>query len=736
MSEPTAPSNDALYALLPAFHRMRDEALGGPLRELLEVIGEQAGLLEADIARLYANCFIETCDDWAVPYIGDLVGYRPVLEAGDPAARGSPAARNRIAMPRREIANTIALRRRKGTLALLELLARDVAGWPARAVEFYKLLGWTQHLNFQHLGRGRTVDLRAGDALDRLDGAFDSIAHTVDIRRPGSPLHAGRYAIASVGLFVYNMRSLSVTQTPACLQEGKGGRRYSFSVLGADTRLYTLPLEQQDPDEIAGEQNLPLPIRRRALRDPDGHVAAAYYGPGKSLSVSAVDWPRKDAPQPIPRELVVVADLSDWSRYKAPRGVVSLDPVLGRIAFPDNAPPSRGVRVSYHYGFSAFMGGGEYPRALHAPAGALVYRVGHKEQIRSINAALAMWQVEKKNSGRRAAVIEITDSDVYTEALNVQLEAGESLQIRAANLRRPVLRLLDQVADGDDAFSIRGARASRMVLDGLLVTGRGLRVAGPGMQDDCGCDGEQGELCDLRIRHCTLVPGWGLGCDCDPDKPNEPSIELVDTQAALVIEHSIVGTILVTANEVTRDPGVIDISDSILDATGAELIALAASDQRLAFADLRLARCTVIGEVRTHSITLAENSILMGVANVARRQLGCIRFSYVTPDSRTPRRFRCQPDLVAAAAAVPDRPGEQQRVAPRFTSLRYGNPGYCQLHLRCAPEIAGGADDESEMGAFHDLYQPQRSANLRTRLAEYTPAATQAGLIYGNQETP
>ena len=33
------------------------------------------------------------------------------------------------------------------------------------------------------------------------------------------------------------------------------------------------------------------------------------------------------------------------------------------------------------------------------------------------------------------------------------------------------------------------------------------------------------------------------------------------------------------------------------------------------------------------------------------------------------------------------------------------------------------------MGAFHDLYQPQREDSLRARLAEYTPAGTDAGII-------
>lgn len=738
MTLPTdTQADDRLYELLPAFHRMRDEAQGFALRALLRVIGEQAGVIEADLAQLYANCFIETCADWAVPYIGDLVGYRPVTDAGDPLQKESTAARNRILIPRTEVANTIALRRRKGTLALLELLSRDVAGWPARAVEFYKLLGWTQQLNFQHPRRARSVDLRDGDALERLGGAFESIAHTVDVRRIGSRHTSGRHNITSVGLFVYRLRSYSVTQTSACLREGKGGRRYTFSVLGNDTPLFVRPVEEADPGRIAQELNLPLPIRRRAVRTADGTVSGNFYGAGKSFSISALDWPKKDAPQPIPKELVQVADLSDWMHFKAPRGFVSVDPVLGRIAFPESAPPGRGVRVSYQYGFSADIGGGEYPRALIQAPDSTLYRVGQQEKLKSVNAALALWQVEKQArrahdpQARLAAIIEITDSDVYTEALSVELEASESLQIRAANLRRPVLRLLDQVADRDDALSIRGQQGSRLVLDGLLVTGRGLRVTGPAPER--GGQSAQGDLCDLRIRHCTLVPGWGVDCDCGPEEPNEASIELVNSGAGLSIEHSIVGSIFVTADEVARDPMRIALSDSILDATDEEQVAVGASEGRLAFASMRFARCTVIGRVRAHAIPLAENSIFLGQAMVARRQLGCIRFCYVAPGSRTPRRFHCQPELAEQALGPDglDPASERLRVKPRFTSLRYSTSGYCQLHAACAVEISGGADDEAEMGVFHDLYQPQRAANLRTRLNEYTPAAMEAGIIYG-----
>jgi hypothetical protein len=158
MTAPTSdPRIDRLYKLLPAVHRMRDADQKYPLQALLRVIAEQANVVEDDIQQLYENWFIETAEDWVVPYIADLIGYRPVSEAGqasdDKTAEGR--ALNRVLIPRRDVANTLAYRRRKGTLALLELLANDVAGWPARAVEFFRLLGWNQNINHLHLHRAQ-----------------------------------------------------------------------------------------------------------------------------------------------------------------------------------------------------------------------------------------------------------------------------------------------------------------------------------------------------------------------------------------------------------------------------------------------------------------------------------------------------------------------------------------------------------------------------------------------------
>ena len=101
-----------------------------------------------------------------------------------------------------------------------------------------------------------------------------------------------------------------------------------------------------------------------------------------------------------------------------------------------------------------------------------------------------------------------------------------------------------------------------------------------------------------------------------------------------------------------------------------------------------------------------------------------MRYSYVPYGSRTPRCYQCQVQ----------ESGEEDMEEPVFTSLRYGDPGYCQLLLRAPSNmrlhIRKGADDQSEMGVFHDLLQPQRAANLHLRLREYLPFTVKPGIIY------
>jgi hypothetical protein len=718
--------HDWLYELLPSIYRERDAALGEPLHALLAVAAEQLDVVRDDIGRLYDDWFIETCRDWVVPYLGELVGFAPAVDVGPPADARTGADLARVLFPRAQVANTIGNRRRRGTLAVLEKVAREASGWPAQAVEFVRLVAVTQATAHLRPERGRIVDLRDGDALDRLGGPFESSAHTADTRRLTPRSALGRYAPHSVAVFLWRLQAVPVTLRQPYSQESVGPQCYTFSVLGVDTPLFGSG-RAAPPGAPVDELTVPAPLRRRTferrldeLYGEDRDVAIWWVPPG---GTTAEPPPRAL----VPRDRIVVADLTDWA-YRTPRGRVAVDPMLGRIAFPQatTEQPRRGIWVSYRYGVPAAIGGGEYAREVARPADETrTYRVGEGAPYRRLADALGRWRTD----GPQAAVIEVVDSAAYVEQVAVDLGEDQSLELRAAPGRAPVLRLLDWQTEQPDALTVVGAAGSCFTLDGLLVTGRGMRVAG--------------DLARLHLRHSTLVPGWSLHADCRPRRPTEASVELDGVDAAVRVEHSILGAIRITHDEVRRDPVPVELSDTVLDATDPRGLAVSGPDGGLAHARITVRRCTVFGEIRTHAVTLAENSVFTGLVRVARRQLGCVRFCYVPPGSRTPRRHRCQPDLAVAAVGAGAGPmaeparaalvrAEQLRVQPDFVSDRYGTPTYAQLALTCAEEIRTGAEDRAEMGAYHDLFQPQRLAGVDVRLREHTPSGVDAAAVLVN----
>lgn len=666
-------SAERLYELLPAVYRQRDADLGYPLRDLIEVIATQAMVLERDIFQLYENWFIETSDDWVVPYIGDLIGVRGTYPTGFSR--------------RAEVANTIGYRRRKGTLAVVEALARDSTGWAARAVEFFELLATTQHVNHLRLHNHRTPDLRRATLLEHLDGPFDTVAHTGEVR----PIHnrSGRHNIPNIGIFLWRLNAYPLADvTPHEVDDGTG-QHFTFSVLGNDIPLFKHPDPEPSASHIAGEINVPTPIRRLALHEnPD-----AYYGSDLSIVV-----------ENEPVQEIIACDLTDWL-HEPPPGTVAIDPVLGRLALNSQDAPPDDLRITYQYGFSADIGGGPYDRSasLTEIADETHFAVGREETLTSINDALAEWEAQ----GRPPAVIEILDSGTYTEEIDLsdsesEIPANERLEIRAANGQRPTLHLTDEM-------HVTGGEGSGFELNGLLVVDNALRV--------------DGALDRLRLQHCALVPGRSLTGDGEPVQPAAPSLIVESGEAEVTIDSSILGAIHVHVD------AEVEIRDSILDANGRDDPAYRGLNPGEQGGPLEISRCTVIGTIHAQELRLGENSIFLGPVTAERRQAGCVRFSHVPLGSQVPRRFRCQP---AIPDGTPPAAAEllAHRVAPAFTSLRYGDPGYCQLTRSCPPEIRRGADDESEMGVFSSLQQAQREDNLRIRLEEYLRFGLEAGIFY------
>src|SRR5262245_13892799 len=192
---------EEIYKLLPVVYRLRDAERSEPLKALLAVIAEQAGVMEEDISRLYENWFIETCQEWVVPYIGDLLGARGLKSISSDAFTARPF-----------VAHTLKYRRSKGTAAMVEGLARDVTNWPSRVVEFFGLLDTTQYLNHLRAGNVITPDFRDTNALELVGGPFEQANRTLDVR---SVELAGKYNVPNLGIYLWRLESFPLALSTA-----------------------------------------------------------------------------------------------------------------------------------------------------------------------------------------------------------------------------------------------------------------------------------------------------------------------------------------------------------------------------------------------------------------------------------------------------------------------------------------------------------------------------------------
>jgi hypothetical protein len=640
-----------LYDLLPQYHREEDAAQGEPLRRLLALVEAQADALDADMQQLLDDFFVETSRRWVVPYIGDLVG-NDLLHAGDrdelsatatarwpdlvgPRPGPAPAARTRA-----DVAKTIYYRRRKGTLPMLEELARDVTGWSAHAVEFFERLEWTQHLDHLRPHSPGAAALRAPEVAGRAHGPFDAASHTVDVRRIAP--QEGWYGLRNVGLFLWRLRSHPLRRVEA--RNAGAPWRWRASPLGHDTPLFARWRREGDEAGLAGEIHVPGPIRPAAffedLRRAQGTVPASVHSDWYGHPAEYAEWSVAVTvgATRVPLERIRCARLEPWVQPAATD--VALDVRRGRIALGADWVGGGPVLVDVHVGFPADVGGGPYDRSRWLVRDALAARVftvsrdGAAADAPTLAGALALWTA----AGSPNAIVRILDSRTYAENLVIAPAAGRWLAIEAADGQRPCVR----PTGGALVVGPGGDRSFELTLGGLVVEG-GVSITG--------------DVGRLRLLHTTLVPGRGLTAAGAPASA-EPSITAVDVlagrpaNAALRVEvaFSVCGPVRLPAHA-----GELLVLDSVVDG-----LLQAGGGWGSAIADpggagtegppLHAERSTFFGTVAVRALPLASECIFTAPLQVTR-QAGCARFSFVPPGSVTPRQYRCQPRLATDAAA-------------------------------------------------------------------------------------
>lgn len=681
---------ERLYSLLPAVHRIHDEDPANPsqgaLRQLLHIIADQLGVLEEELQQLYENHFVETSAEWALPYIGELIGLRGVAKSGLTSGLA----------PRAEIANTIAYRRRKGTACVLEQLARDATGQPAAVVEFFQRIITTQHLNHLRMRRTATVSLRNPLSLEFVGTSFEWTARTVEVRRIETT--GGMWNVPNVGIFLWRLHAAARTRAPLVSAGLAGGRHFYMHPLGVDVPLCANPQTESSIEHLAEPVNVPTPLTRRLFGGEEvaGHLAqfhpsATWYGSGKSVLLYREQAPGAHNYVEIPADEIVVSDLTDstlrpgfWMHDDSmvSATMILLDPVRGRVVFP--AAPAGEVCSSFHSLQALDIGGGEYGRTnsfdstKDEPLISTVSQQNNPPPTPPLHPPLPTIAAGIV-AGSDDLRIEISDSGRYEE--DPALDAtGRQVEIRAGDGFFPHLFLS---AD----LELSGA-AGIVVLNGLLISGSGIEV--------------RDHLASATLRHCTV---WG-----------DVRVSSTADGATLTLEDCIVtGRIRIPDN--VR----LHLKNCIIDAGAQSVAAIARTNAGDPAGELRMENCTVIGRVHVRVMELASNSILLtDRVTVASRQEGCVRFSWLPEASIVPRPYQCLPR---------DEDGKRG-VRPYFVSLNYVEAGYGQLSLLTPDVIRNGADDESEMGAGHDTYESRREAHLRVRMEEYLRFGLEAGLLH------
>lgn len=684
---------ERLYNLLPAVYRQQDFLLGEPLRALLAIVEGELGILETDIYNLYENWFVETCEEWVMPYIAELVG---ISDLNDPE-KIFPIQRSRIG-------NTIRYRRHKGTPRTLELVIEDTTGWTARVVEMFEYVITTQYLQRPRTHRPATFTLTQSTEMVAMRDYFDGNAHTLDIR--AFDVNRIRYNLQSLGIFIWRLQSYPVKRSTPCYRPLVSNRNckpvamsagcYTFHPLGYDMPLFNRP--QRENIWKHNLREIPMAISQEAFQKdiqqpPELSLNSPYYyGPDRSLLIYLRNL-NEFLPEPPAK--IEAKSLIDW---QAPSpGNIAVDVELGRFMFaPGEDPGWDNLQVNFSYGFSGNMGGGPYNRretlANYTDNIWFVAKNGDGNNnsdgwYTDLLEAIAAWQ----ESGKAHGIIRIMDNSAYFNSgdqmaivpLEIEMKGGDRLTIEAGNGYNPSISPL-----GGDLIAIGNwQEEATLRLNGLLCGGKIVI---------------QGNI-NLELDHCTIREAdqsiVGVGKNSDNMKVS--------------IANSIVGNL-----ELPADSKELVVSDSIVD--GGQGYAIASNEGSYG-PPTKIERTTVLGGVYSKKMFLGSETIFTKPVMVQEREGGGLRYSYAPVNSQTPERYECQPEKSG-----------KPELKPSFISLEYGQPGYTQLSLTCPKEIENGAGNGAEMGVFNNLKRPQRAANLEASLEEYVRYGLEVNKVYKN----
>jgi hypothetical protein len=761
MTETFQPAEDGfaryyaekLWDWLPEYHRTLDGEGPNPgvLRALVEIVAEQAGHLRRDIDRLWDDQSVELCDDWAVPYLGALLGLD--------APQAETARGRRVAVGR-----AMHYRRRKGTPAVLQLLIAEVAGLEGVAVEaFRRLVRMPHRLDIDAIARGPVTGSPAGGFAELrnpriaglTDTGFDEAAHLPDVRRLRGPL--GRYGLRKVNLHLFELfaRRLSLP-TPVQIAPG----RWTLDPSGRDVALFQRARGRELPPDALRGVDMPTPILCRrfnaaahelslaglaTIDDPALDLAlgpmvgrryrsragflratAARLTPAQvtafmprlldaSLlpeSEKAVLWGDSLllAPAPeagaLPPSAVEAADLSDWGTGMsfASFTALAVDPARGRLlAGPALAAGAAPV---------APVGAGSHPRPARSVAPPAVVIPADPATLGPLTPVLPAPLAGHLLFEGSQTVEPVLPPGALFELTGDTLLEGTDGE-RPYVLFRPesgVLEVrLSALPPADPAET-----APSLTIDGLWIGILAAEVLAEVVAPDALATPVparlilEGRFDRVTLANVTLDPG-GERARAAPFAAlaiPHVTLEIAGQVRHLEIRNSVTGPIREGLPGLTAcNAGRIDVCDSIVQALDPALPAIATRNGRV-----NLIRSMVLGRVEVAQL-YASDSAVAGRVRVADTQNGCFRYS-ATGLHGGAAVLPAQFEAVLAPGALPDH---------WIESTRFGDAWFGALSRTAPDAVTRGASNGAAMGAGNARALALRLADLATQAVRHMP---------------
>ncbi|MFT6557686.1 hypothetical protein [Sneathiella sp.] len=675
-----------LFDLVPPLDRLnQNQKKNEELAIFLEVLQSQADAIGSNINLLYENWFIETCSDWAVPYIAALLN----IPSGHADATHIPRSRAFVA-------NYLSYRAYRGTASALQGVLQDATGWPVYLVEGLDRQFTSSQNRVPGQNQPFILNVTKADIPEAPPNPFNDYRTSFSIfQTPVTP------STAKDALTFYYWREELTKRDRIEAREDPTGLYFIDPLKRKIPLMWPLQnLEDEHPDlpkRLATPALLTREVLEELIEYAPGILALALSVKLNGQSLTTDQFYAADLSRPLSKK-----EQKSWQKKAQEKPLILIDPEISLIRLFTPLPPqsktSNTLACSYWVSHNGELGGGTYDRSgrLVTPDATTVAILitdqadhlskpptGFDATFSTLTAALESWQTS--TSGE--TIITIADNYLHqTDDSVLQFTvSGRSLVIQAAQGFEPTL-----VGD----LSAEGRADGEIWISGCSLAGRLSLIS----------------TITLTIVDGTVWPDAGPAIRCQQAHRSDQETY----NSHIFIENSICGALEISARNCA-----LSISNSIID--GQQQSALHGPDEDIDATDrnapgkypfgapLSAINTTFLGDIHTLQMLKTDNVLIVGQSfSPALSHPSPIEGVWVTG---------------------------QHEPAIELISHNCGFPCYAALATENDLQLLQGATGGSEFGAFHNRHHAKRLAAGKSIVEDFCPIGMTVDFVDATETT-